>query len=570
MAFSRSLMAGLFLLLALAPGSGEGPIPEHRIDPPRYRAGDDLAWATSAGDESEWTTEPPRSAGNWWMRTSVLLAEPATAGSDLALRVFLPASAEAFWDGELVARNGRVGADATSESPGRFVFWVSLGSDRLTAGRHLLAVRASSHHAFRNRGLFGVALLDRAAAGRRESRRTALFLACVGVLLASAAVFGLLYRATGRRRDTVLFALLCLAVGTMVLLEYVRYVHPYAYPWHFWRLTSISGLAIVVGLLLPAFFLHRLGLDGRRWLPPALALAYIGLMVVVDDPDQHAVWVLRTAAAVAFALAAWAVWKRRPGGRVALVGSVPVLVPTFFTGLRYADHWFFAGFLVLVLVLLVELGVDLARGYRQRQEAMVTSERLRNEMLRKTIQPHFLMNSLAAAVGHIEEEPARGIAVLRDLARELQGFFALGERATVSLAEELELCRRHVATMRHLLDCPLELCVDGGGAVLGQFEIPPGVVLTLVENALTHGDWTGGGKIDLRIRDDGDAIGIEIANPVRRDVEPLAGRPGREGTGLAYVRRQLERAGPGGGLGYRVEAGRWVSRLELSRPRSSP
>lgn len=210
----------------------------------------------------------------------------------------------------------------------------------------------------------------------------------------------------------------------------------------------------------------------------------------------------------------------------------------------------------MVAVLLVRMGQTLARQYRERQDAIRQAERLKYELLRKTIQPHFLMNSLATAIGHVEEDPARGITVLRDLAQEMEAFFAVGERLLIPVSEEVELCRRHVATMSHLLDRRLSFEADP--APQGQM-LPPGVLLTLIENALTHGRHVDRDQIRLAIRRDGDRLMYEVSNPMHAEKAR-----GHDGTGLRYVRAQLENAyGSHWTMDQRRVGDRWFARIEV-------
>lgn len=503
--------------------------------PRTYRVGDDLAWAAPVlPDPEAWTADRPREPGNWWMRTTLTLERAARLADDVALRVYAPGALEIFWDGSRVGGDGVIGRDADAERPGRHGVWASLDPSIVTAGAHVVAVRVSSHRKGRVQGPLGILLLNRAATQQVEGQRTAFFLFCAGLLIFAGAVFGLLYRPTGARVDTLLFATLTVVVGGLLLLEYAKFVHAYPYTWHFSRLVAISSLTVVVGVLLPVFVAAHLRIGRLTALAAVLAAAYLGIMFVQADPDVHCLSILRAAIGVAVVLALVGAVLRRPGAPWILVACTANLVPVFFTGFRYADHWFFVGFLGMVAVLLFRMGRTLRRQAGERDAALLRVERLRYELLRKTIQPHFLMNSLAVAISYIEEAPARGIGLLRDLAGELELFLRMSDREFVPLAEELELCRMHAGTMEHLLDRRLELTIDTDGT---SFEIPPGVLLTLVENAITHGRLADDGRISIRVRHLDGVAGVEVENRATRPVES----PVQEKAGLCFVRAQLER-----------------------------
>ncbi|HXV75915.1 MAG TPA: histidine kinase [Candidatus Polarisedimenticolaceae bacterium] len=523
-----------------------------------HRAGDDPGWAAAEpADPTAWTTTRPRERGPWWFRTTLMLEREARVEDDLALRVLAPGAIEVFWDGERVGGSGRIGHDAVSERPGRHGLWVPLAPARVTAGEHVVAVRVSSWRLSFVHGPREVLLLDRGATERVETLRTGAFLFCAGLLVLAGVVFELLRRPTGARRDTELFATLTLLVALLLLLEYAKTLYPYPYTWHFPRLVAISTLTMCVGILLPVFASAHLTI-WRPWFVAATMCAlFVGLVVAFPDPDVHSLNMLRASIAGTALLALVGVVRGSDGATWILLAAAANVPPIVVSGMRYADHWFFVGFLAMVGVLLLRMAGTLRRRAGERDLALLRAERLRNELLRKTIQPHFLMNSLAVAIAQIEEEPARGVALLHDLASELEAFLAIGDRDLVPVREEIELCRKHVRTMAHLLDRPLLLEVEGR---LGSLELPPGVLLTLVENAITHGNHGGDARITLRIADEADGLTIDVANAS----PPSAATA--EGAGLRYVRSQLEhRPGEDWAIRCGHESGRWHTRLHRSR-----
>lgn len=554
---AAALLALLALggLAACAPtqtGPSEiGPTP-YELSPRLYRAGDDPSWAGVTGSEG-WSRERPRDSPSWWFFTTLHADRDASKIEDLALRVFAPGAMEVYWDGALVGRNGVVGSDRLSERPGRHGVWMPIDAGRVTAGEHRIAVRVSSHHIRRVFGPIGVQLANRGDTETKEARRAAGFLFCAGVLVLAGVVFISLYRTTGARIDTLLFATLTLAVAVLLTLEYSKFLWAYPYPWHMPRLVAISCLTIAVGTLLPLFVAAHLGLGRLRMTGVALVLAYFASTLVFTDPDLHSLLILRAAVGVAFAAAAFGVWRRQRDAGWILAGLAVNLVPAFATGLRYADHWFFVGFLAMVGVLLALMARTLRRQADQHTAALLTAEQLRYELLRKTIQPHFLMNSLAASISQIEEQPESGVELLRNLAEELQVFLRIGEKNRTTVREELDLCRKHVRTMAQLTDRPLELHVEGDNP---SDALPPGVLLTLVENAITHGDLAADPRIQVVVSREAGDLTIEVRNRVA-DTDEVT----RPGAGLSYVRAQLKQAEGRWEFADQRHAGEWTARI---------
>jgi two-component sensor histidine kinase len=156
--------------------------------------------------------------------------------------------------------------------------------------------------------------------------------------------------------------------------------------------------------------------------------------------------------------------------------------------------------------------------------------------LRAQLNPHFLFNALnsISALTSLDAGRARDMCVkLSDFLRRSLG---LGERASVALSEELELCRGYLAIeqvrfgQRLRLDWQVEPTVE---AAL----LPPLLLQPLVENAIKHGisPLPEGGEVRLEAKLDGSTVRILLENPV----DPDAPRTRGLGLGLRQVRQRL-------------------------------
>ncbi len=558
-ALALSLFIAAMITVSCSVETGQ-PAPEYRSSGLLFRQGDDLAWA----DPSHWVganavATRPQEPGNWWLSATITLDRDLRSDDDPALRVRVPGAIEVFWDGQRIGADGEIGSDRESERPGRHGVWMALDPRLTSSGAHVVVVRVSSHRLLRMHGPINLQVVNRAVYERSLLRRTSFFLFCAGLLLCSAVVIELLHRSIGARADTRWFATLTALVGVLLVLEYARFVYPYPYHWHFLRLIAISALTLAVGVLLPVFVALHLRTASSRFVAVgalAMLLVFVALIPLFPDPDAHSLYILRLSVGVTVLLALLGALRARKGAGWILTAAAANLPPIALTGQRYADHWFFVGFLAMVGVLFMRVIARLRKRARESELALLRTERLRNELLRKTIQPHFLMNSLAVAISQIEDAPARGVALLRDLASELELFLAIGDRESVELREELELCTRHVATMSHLLDRTLSLDLHVSAAAAGS-ELPPGVLLTLIENAITHGDYSAASHITVRASYEDSGLVIEVANPSapRETVS--------DGTGLRFVRSQLERQPYGQwAVSYRFVVDHWLVRLQ--------
>jgi hypothetical protein len=150
------------------------------------------------------------------------------------------------------------------------------------------------------------------------------------------------------------------------------------------------------------------------------------------------------------------------------------------------------------------------------------------ETLRVQLHPHFLFNTLntiSALVGSRPEEARELIAQLAALLRDsIDG--AGGE--LYPLRREVELAHKYLRIMAARFGSRLKPAVDVQTG-LEECSVPHGLLLTLLENAVTHGVSmvTGDSELSLRCGLDGELLLVEVNNRYDPDATaPLAHRGG--------------------------------------------
>ena len=128
------------------------------------------------------------------------------------------------------------------------------------------------------------------------------------------------------------------------------------------------------------------------------------------------------------------------------------------------------------------------------------------------IQPHFLFNSLASLQHWVAVKDDRAAPLLQSLTSYLRATLPLFDRPLLSVGEEAEAVRRYLEVMQARLGGRLRFVLDiAPNASAAQ--LPPGVLLTLVENAVEHGvqPRLSGGEVQLlaRLQDDG-SLCVEV------------------------------------------------------------
>jgi len=196
-----------------------------------------------------------------------------------------------------------------------------------------------------------------------------------------------------------------------------------------------------------------------------------------------------------------------------------------------------------------------ARADRLAREA----EHARLLAMRSHLDPHFLFNTLNALAEWTREDPAtaeKGLLRLSALLREVLGGL---KDPSWPVARELALARDLLEL--HRLRDPTWFTLDWDVAEGLDAQVPPLLLLPLVENAVKHGPAKGHrGIVALSARIVGDRLRIVLRNP-----GPYAGRrDGGEGIGMIEKRLDLAYDGAASVV---VEADGDGTRATLSAPR---
>ena len=159
------------------------------------------------------------------------------------------------------------------------------------------------------------------------------------------------------------------------------------------------------------------------------------------------------------------------------------------------------------------------------------------QALQSRIRPHFLFNSLNAALGLIRSDPRRAETVLEDIS-DLFRVLMRDSRERVPLANEIALCKQYLAIEELRLGERLTTTWQVDDGALAAL-VPTLLLQPLIENAVHHGiePSSEAGVIDIVVTRVGRTIGIAIGNPWQGEASAEATRGNR--IGLDNVRQRL-------------------------------
>jgi hypothetical protein len=174
------------------------------------------------------------------------------------------------------------------------------------------------------------------------------------------------------------------------------------------------------------------------------------------------------------------------------------------------------------------------------------------------IEPHFLFNTLASLQHWVQTKDDRAAPLLAALTGYLRATLPLFNHALLPAGQELVAVQRYLEVMQARMGARLRFTLDIE-AGLERALLPPGLLLTLVENAIAHGlePQLAGGQIRLRAHRQGADAVFEVLDD---GIGPAPGM--QDGVGLSNARQRLAlnfgpaarlQIGPAPGGGCRAE-----------------
>ena len=179
------------------------------------------------------------------------------------------------------------------------------------------------------------------------------------------------------------------------------------------------------------------------------------------------------------------------------------------------------------------LAFDLERSELERQ---AVDARLR--LLQSQVAPHFLFNTLANVQALVDAGSPQAPAVLRSLTAYLRAAVPRLNEPASTLGQELHLVQAYLELMHVRMPDRLEYSVHVDQPASLTLSCPPMTLLTLVENAVSHGidPSEEGGRIDIYVERRDDRCVVRVSDSgagLRQSGNGL-------GTGLSTLRERLE------------------------------
>ncbi|MEO6565268.1 MAG: histidine kinase [Casimicrobiaceae bacterium] len=159
------------------------------------------------------------------------------------------------------------------------------------------------------------------------------------------------------------------------------------------------------------------------------------------------------------------------------------------------------------------------------------------KLLQLQIEPHFLFNTLGSAQQLAEKGAPDAARLIADLIRFLRAATPAMRDEVTTLKAEAGMIRAYLGIMQTRLSRRLTWNVQVPDE-LAEIAIPPGMLITLTENAIKHGiePRPQGGSIDVSAERRGAQLVLTVADTGAG----FSNKPTDSGIGLANIRERLE------------------------------
>jgi two-component system, LytTR family, sensor kinase len=181
----------------------------------------------------------------------------------------------------------------------------------------------------------------------------------------------------------------------------------------------------------------------------------------------------------------------------------------------------------------------------EKKEAVVQKQLLEMEVLRSQINPHFLFNTLNGIRSLINSSPQKARDAATMLSEVLRYTLNYEKTVTVSLVEELRMAEKYLQLEKLRFEDRLQYSIEAAEGT-DHIQVPPVLVLTLVENAVKHGigKLIEGGLLNIKVA----KLATEVKITVENSGFFMYFLEEELGKGLLNTQKRLEFVYPGKGV----------------------
>ncbi|NQZ87465.1 MAG: histidine kinase [Colwellia sp.] len=530
-----------------------------------FQVGNNIQWATKAFDDNHWTplnNGLPIIEHNYWVRIHVEVKENSSIEQQAIFTSILGAY-DIFWDDIKLASNGVWGESAEQEVPGSINFATPIPEKLWTLGKHVISFRISNFYSPKRlrSHYFNIRISSHQATSENYLRSNIFPLIILGGIILIGGFFLLLHFLYSKKNTYALFSSLCFLIASLLIVEVWRPLLGYSYDWHIYRLYCVGALTFLIALLLPIFLILHLEITHKKLFFLIIITALMSVLLFAEGFDNISGYLTQISLVISSIVAAWAIHLRKPEAGNAFFSVISVLLISVYFSDTFQDRYFFPSFGLIIITVLVSLINQLSHVQQQRNRAQLLSAQLEISLLKKNIQPHFILNTLTSIEQWIVESPNSAIEFIDALAEEFKLLNEISSKQLISINDELKLCQAHLKIMGFRHD--LQFTLDTKN-IPNELMLPPALLHTLLENCFTHNRYTRSPTtFVLTCVDQGSSFKLIMKSPMSSN---SSNSSLDTGTGLKYIESSLtENFHDNWSMSSGIMNARWVTEIELPK-----
>ncbi|MDK2595623.1 histidine kinase [Pseudoalteromonas obscura] len=442
------------------------------------------------------------------------------------------AAYEIYLNGELIGKNGVPGSSKTYEQVGAISSLTQLDYKTMPPGEHLISLELSSFHtadAFAAIA-YALAIVDQQTFYQTIIVASSITAMLIGGLLVLFVIFLTVYLRYSHQTSHLIFALLCVFTLALLVAEQWKLWVNYYYDVHLLRMNIVVALTLVVTSLLPSYYLAQHNISRKSLWLTALALTLLAVVYSTTSFDARSAWLFCSSLLFVGAINVIALRHNKAGSVIALLICAASLI-----GFILAPRLFLEfGFALSITLVLASIGISLLNQLIKQRNLALEAGKVKGELLRRNLQPHYLMNCLMQVQELIDFAPTQANEFVQQLAEEFRALVKVSEKEVVTLEEELRLCHSHLKIMsvRYQQNYQLvtHILPDSATHIL----VPTAIVHSQIENCFTHNRITSDRPIKLSVQVGKSRIILELTTPI----DAVTQHQGM-GIGDAYIRAKM-------------------------------
>lgn len=501
-----------------------------------FQIGDQAEWAAKDLNDRLWGNrlELVPDGQIFWSRTKIDIHKAPEALKPYGLRLEAYGEYEVFWDGVLIGKNGNPGQEADLPPEGELWITFNIPTHLTNEGEHVMALRLSNYYYPDHIGNYGLRIDDYHDLLTDRLIQNSYMHVFAGAFLIASIYFLFLFLGNKKEYLTLIFSVSCLLFFGLTMTHFVRTTIPIHYSLHVIRLEVITSLMFGISFLIPLYF--SMQFPYPKW---KLFLGiYTAVLLFIFSIEHHLfdLTILNmTLSLLLFSLciAAYGVYKKAKGALLVLLTLLLCIFIRHYVSLNIS---LFTGFSLILLNMLYLLSLRIKEQRLAYENSLVQSTRLRLELLKKNIQPHFLMNTLTSLIDWIEETPKKGVLFIEALAKEFDLLNQIENQTLIPISQEIALCRAHLEIMEYRKEVNYSWEEDG---IDSEQKIPPGILHTLLENGITHSLPLEDNSVKFKLLFESNGDYDCYTFLTHAEIIKQASAQRQEGTGLKYIKARL-------------------------------